>query len=317
MCMRPLGSTGLQVSEVGLGGVWFASLADAAKHAAVIRAAVDAGVNVVDTAPGYKDSEEVVGRALEEGLRSRVILSTKYYPYGEEDKVALSGDRMRASLERSLARLRTDHLDILHLHWVHSAEDVLAIASGELGEALHAEKKGGRVRHIAVSEASEMDGEHRMLEAAIPTGLFEVVMVTHNVLLQTAEKNVLPLARKHGTGVLVMMPFNQPMGKMGLINREFAAAGVKRLVEKGALPDRAPYNQAEVMDFLTEGTKMSLPQAALRFVLDRPEVSCVLIGTSSLTHLSENLSASSLPPLSPSVSAKARELFGSVVIQDK
>ena len=156
--MRPLGSTGLQVSEVGLGGVWFASLADAAKHAAVIRAAVDAGVNVVDTAPGYKDSEEVVGRALEEGLRSRVILSTKYYPYGEEDKVALSGDRMRASLERSLARLRTDHLDILHLHWVHSAEDVLAIASGELGEALHAEKNGGRVRHIAVSEASEMDG---------------------------------------------------------------------------------------------------------------------------------------------------------------
>jgi aryl-alcohol dehydrogenase-like predicted oxidoreductase len=317
MKKRPLGRTGLEVSEIGLGGVWFASLGDAPRHGAVIRAAIEAGVNVVDTAPGYKDSEQVVGRGLEGGLRSRVILSTKYYPYGDDGKVAQSGDRMRKSLERSLSRLGTGHLDILHLHWVHSAEDILAIASGELGDALRAERKAGRIRHIAVSEASEMDGEHRMLQAAIPTGLFEVVMVTHNVLLQTAEQSVFPLAARHGTGVLAMMPFNQPMGKMGLINREFAFAGVKRLMEKGALPDRPPYNQPGVMDFLAEGTRMTLPQAALRFVLDRPEVSCALVGTSSLAHLSENLAASSLPSLSPTVTARAHELFGSVTVQDK
>ena len=96
---------------------------------------------MVDTAPGYKDSEEVVGRALAGGLRSRVILSTKYYPYGEGDRLDLSGDRMSESLTRSLSRLGTDHVDILHLHWVHSPADILAIASSELASALRKERE--------------------------------------------------------------------------------------------------------------------------------------------------------------------------------
>lgn len=314
---RPLGRTGLRVAEIGLGGVWFAARDRMPDYARVIHRALDLGVDLIDTAPGYKDSEEVVGEALSGGRRERVILSSKYYPYRDDGKVNLSGEALARSLARSLTRLKCDYLDILHLHWVQKAGDVMAILDSDLARTLQRFKTMGHIRHIAISEASELDGDHAMLAAALPAGLFDVVMVTYNVFLQTAEREIFRLCRETDTGVLVMMPLNQPMGAMGLVSGEFAAASLRNMIKEGALPDAPPYTDPGLMDFLTAGSDLTLPQAAVRFCLDRPEPSCVLIGTSSVAHLEENLAAATAPPLSPAVHARARELFGRVSKQVK
>src|SRR5688572_23202146 len=253
-----LGRTGLAVSEIGMGGWVFGDAGAREGHQAVIRQAIERGVNFVDTAPGYKASEATIGEALAGGLRDKVILSSKYYPYGDGDKVNLDPKDLTGSVEASLERLKTDRLDILHLHWVHSAEDVRKIIGSGLGTALRKLQASGKVRCLAVSEASELDGEHAMLQWALPQRFFDVVMVAYNVLFQTAGRGVLELARQADAGVLVMMPLHQAAGGSGLVSREAADENVKRLVNEKLLPAEPPFTAPGALDFLTAGTKLNV-----------------------------------------------------------
>jgi len=312
MTSRPLGASGATVSAIGLGGVSFRSLTDAPSAIAVVHRAIDRGVTLLDTAPGYGDSETIFGQALEGGRRNRVILSTKYYPYGAGDKLNLSGESLAKSFAESLRRLKTDHVDLLHLHWVHSAADILAILNSDLGRTMQRFKSTGHIRHFAVSEASEIDGEHAMLRAALPAKFFASVMVTYNALFQNAEREVLPLARSTGTGVIVMMPLDQPTEGGGLISARHAAITLQRLRKEGILPDGDAASDATLLDFMTADSTLSLPQAALRFALDHPAVSSVLVGTANATHLDENLAVADAPPLAPAIHARLRELFGGI-----
>ncbi len=310
---RRLGRTGLDVTEIALGGYFFPKKGEAGTYAGVIDRALELGINLVDTAPGYKDSEQVIGDALRGGKRDKVILSSKYYPYGNEDKLNTAGAALRATIEKSLKRLRTDRLDILHLHWVHGADDIRALLDSEVAKALLDLRKEGKVLHFAVSEASELDGTHTMLEAALPARFFESVMVTYNILLPNAENRVLPLARETETGVLVMMPLNQPQGgRSGLISAANACENVEHLINEGALPDTPAYRDKGLFGFMSSLPGTSFPQAALRFVLDRPEVTAAVAGTASVRHLADNASVPGLPPLPPAVHSRLRELFGSI-----
>jgi len=317
MKKRPLGRTGIAVSEIGLGGVCFKSREGAADAARVIHRAIELGVNLIDTAPGYGDSEEIIGESLKGLNRGDLVLSSKYYPYGKDDRLNLSGESLARSTAASLKRLRTGHLDVLHLHWVHGPEDAEKIINSDLIRTAMRLKSLGSIRHIAISEASELDGEHKMLDIAVTSGVFEAVMTTYNVLLQTAERNVLPLAARHGVGVLVMMPLNQPMGGPGLATAEGARANVAALAREKLLSDDPEFSGPDPLGFLRAGTDLSLPQAAIRFALDRPEVSSVLVGTASVSHMEENLKTSGHPPLSPAVHARAKELFGGITRQVK
>ncbi len=317
MKTRRLGRTGLAVSEVGVGGWVFGDAAQRDRHQAVIRRALDAGINLVDTAPGYKASEETIGETLTGGLRDRVVLSSKYYPYGEGDKVNLDPGALTASVDRSLEKLKTDRLDILHLHWVHSAEDVRRMIGSSFGTALRRLQAAGKVRALAISEASELDGEHAMLQWTLPQRFFDVVMVAYNVLFQTADKGVLELARQADAGVLVMMPLNQATAGSGLVSKEAADENVKRLVNEKLLPDEPPYNAPGALDILNQGTKLNVPQAALRWVLDRKEISCALVGTTNPAHLDEALAAMDAPPLAQPVHDELRYRFGRIKKQIK
>jgi aryl-alcohol dehydrogenase-like predicted oxidoreductase len=311
MKTRTLGRTGLAVPELGLGGYSFRDHRDRTGQLAVVRQALELGITLIDTAAGYGASEETIGLALEGVARDRFLLSTKYYPYGEGDALETSPGPLNASVEQSLRRLRTDHLDLLHLHWVHGPEDVEQIIASPLAEALHQLQASGKVRHLAVSEASELDGTHTMLEYALPTGFFDSVMLTFNVFLQTAH-NLFQLARQAKAGVLVMMPLNQPAGGSGLTGTEGARENIRRLVAEGQLPEGRPYSESDVMDFLTRGTELSLPQAAIRFALDQPDVHSVLVGTSRVAHLEQARVASDAPPLPEATHRRAAELFGRI-----
>jgi aryl-alcohol dehydrogenase-like predicted oxidoreductase len=317
MNKRLLGRTGRNVSEIGLGGYCFKSREKAAEADRVIHRAVELGVNLIDTAPGYGDSEEVIGESLATLNRGDIVLSSKYYPYGGEDRLNLSGESLARSVASSLKRLRTGYLDILHLHWVHAPEDAANIINSDLIRTAQRLKSLGSIRHIAISEASELDGEHKMLEVAVPSGAFDVVMVTYNVFLQTAERNVLPLALTHGVGVLVMMPLNQPLGGPGLATAEGARANLDALAREKLLPNDPALSGPDPLGFLCAGTGLNLPQSAIQFALDRPEVSSVLVGTTSVKHLEENLAVTDHAPLSDEIHSRARSLFGSITRQVK
>jgi len=318
MKTRLLGRTRLPVPEIGVGGWVFRDASRRDAHVAVIRRAIELGVNLIDTAPGYDASEETVGIALEGVPRESVILSTKYYPYGEGDVLNLSGEAFARSLAQSLDRLKTGYVDIVHLHWVHTADDIRRILVSDLARVMRRMQSEGKIRYLAVSEATELDGDHTMLQTALPARFFDSVMVTHNVFLQNAALGVFPLAKQADAGILVMMPLNQPPTPgSGLVSRESAAENVRRLVAEGQLPAGKPYDDPAILDFLTAGTGASLPQAAIRFVLDSPAVTCTLVGTTNPAHLEQAVAASEMPPLASTVHTEARLLFGKINKQVK
>ena len=195
MRYRRLGRTGLQVSELSLGAARGAST-DPEGFKTTVHAVIDAGINLIDTAESYENgvSESVLGEALVG--RDDVLVETKYRPYDSHAPDANytgSPDRLVASVEGSLRRLRRDRIDILLGHGIRSLETLDRFMSDGCYEAMVKLREQGKVRFIGISELSEGDGTHQVLQRAVPSGAFDVVMLTLNFLLQTAADAVLPL----------------------------------------------------------------------------------------------------------------------------
>ena len=263
MLYRRLGRTGLNVSELGYGAARGAK-ADRQKFQAIVRAAVDAGVNFVDTAPGYEDGscEEALGVALR-GC-AHVIVETKYRPYdGWAPAAAYTGSpgALVASVEGSLRRLGRDRVDILLGHGIRTRASFDRFMSDGCFDAMLKLRDQGKVRFLGISELSEGDGTHEILQHAVPLGVFDVVMLTVNILLQTAVDAVLSSCRTHDVGTVVMMPLNQASKESGLVSVPAALECVRRHVAAGNLPNQAPYSEPTLFDFLQP---YSIPEAALR-----------------------------------------------------
>jgi predicted aldo/keto reductase-like oxidoreductase len=188
-----LGQTGLMVSRVGMGGIPL-TRPPLEEVIGFVNRALDLGVNFIDTALGYSDSEERIGIALE-GRREEVVLATK----------SGASDRQTAlkHLETSLGRLRTDYLDLWQFHGIMSMKEYEAIM-GPRGamEAAHDALDDGRVRHIGFSSHS--------LSAAlqlVATDSFETVQFPFNLISNEAADELVPLAKKHDVGFIAMKPF--------------------------------------------------------------------------------------------------------------
>ena len=310
MLYRQLGRTHLSVSELSFGAARGA-LRDRARFVETVKSALDAGVNFIDTAAGYDDgvSEETLGEALRG--RDEVLVETKYRPYtGWEPEAAYigSGEALTASSEESLRRLRRDRLDIFLGHGLRTLESLDRFLSDGCLDAMVRLREQGKVRFIGISELSEGDGTHEVLRRAVPTGAFDVVMLTLNVFLQTAAESVLPLCRQHGVGTVVMMPLNQASRDSGLVSVPAALECIRRHVAKGHLPARAPYTDASLLDFLRP---YPVPEAALRYVLAH-EVSTCCVGMASPERVQANLRAVEKPYLDAERLQHLRHLFGGI-----
>lgn len=309
---RRLGRTGLMVSELSYGAARGAT-ADPAKFIATVRAVVDAGINFIDTAESYDDgdSERVLGEALKG--RDEVLVETKYRPYdshAENANYTGSPERLIASAEASLRRLGRDRLDILLGHGIRSLETLDRFMNDGCYAAMVRLREQGKVRFIGISELSEGDGSHAVLRRGVPTGAFDVVMLTINFLLQTAVETVLPLCAEHDVGTVVMMPLNQASRESGLVSEPAALECIRRHVKAGHLPEEPPYTRGDLLEFLRP---YSVPEAALRYVLAH-EVSTCCVGMQSEARLRENLRAVEVGPAgSPYLDemrmSRLRELF--------
>jgi aryl-alcohol dehydrogenase-like predicted oxidoreductase len=189
--------TPLKVSRIALGtwaiGGWMWGGTDEAASVSAIRAALDHGITVIDTAPvyGFGRSEEIVGKALAEGgLRSRVLIATKVGLEWKDGNVFRNASRARIKreIEDSLRRLRTDHIDIYQVHW----PDPL-VAIEETAEAMGALFKQGKIRAIGVSNFS-VDQMQRFRRVAP----LHVLQPPYNLFERGIEAEVLPYCRENG-----------------------------------------------------------------------------------------------------------------------
>src|SRR5207248_28148 len=188
--------TSLEVPRIALGtwaiGGWMWGGTDEAESIATIRAAVEHGINLIDTAPvyGFGRSEEIVGKAIAEGhLRSRVLIATKTGLEWEGGKVFRNASRARIlqEVEDSLRRLRTDHIDVYQVHW----PDPL-VAIEETAEAMGTLLRQGKIRAIGVSNFSV--GQMERFRRIAP---LHVLQPPYNLFERGIEADILPYCRKN------------------------------------------------------------------------------------------------------------------------
>lgn len=310
MFTRRLGRTELEVSELSYGAARGASQ-DPKQFVATVRSCFDAGINLVDTAGGYDGgaSEKVLGEALR-GY-DHVLVETKYCPYESYAVGARyvgTPAALVGSAEESLRRLRRDHLDIFLGHGLRTLESLDQFMNDGCYAAMVRLREQGKVRYLGISELSEGDGSHQVLAKAVPTGAFDVVMLTINLFLQTAAESAIPLCVQHDVGTVVMMALNQSSGVSGLTSLDAARELVRRYRAAGQLPEEPPYTSPDLLDFLQP---YPIPEAAIRFVLAHPVSTCC-VGMRSTARLEQNLRALAPPYLDPARLARLRELFGRI-----
>jgi aryl-alcohol dehydrogenase-like predicted oxidoreductase len=277
---RTPGGAGIAVSEIALGTMMLGAMGnrDHDESAGMIHRALDAGVNLIDTADVYSrgESEAIVGKALK-GRRDDVVLATKFgLPMAEEVNQAGGSRRwIMREVEASLRRLDTSYIDLYQMHrpdWETDIEETLA--------ALTDLVRDGKIRAFG-SSTFPADLIVEAQWAAERRGLlrFRTEQPRYSVLTRIIERDVLPAAQRHGMGVLTYGPLSSGW----LSGRADPAAGHRAATAQRSFDMSLPANQrrAEVvagLAGLAAQAGISLPHLALGFVRAHPAVTAVLIG---------------------------------------
>lgn len=277
MRYRTLGRTGLAVSELSFGAVEIGmdyGIAAAGDHQRptdaeaerLLHRVLDLGINYIDTARAYGESEAVIGRVLA-GRRKDFVLCTKVLPLE-------SAQELEASVAESLRQLRTDHVDIL---MIHSAPQT-SIEQGATAEHLLRLKDRGWFRFLGAS----LYGEESAL-AAIEAGVFDCLQIAFSALDRRPEARVIPAAQAAGVGLVA-----------------------RSIVLKGALTHRYQYLPEplaalkEAVQSL-EAFGIPLPELAYRYALDRDVPETALVGTASIAELDAAIAYRAAGPLPANV----------------
>ena len=321
MNARVLGRTGLSVSEIGFGSWAIGGNAygnsygptDDAESKRAIRKAVELGCNFFDTADvyGHGHSEALLGEALRD-VRDQVIIATKVggnfynrdiHPLMRErigqtvgrslDEIAVgaplsvthdanfTGSYIRFAVERSLERLQTDRIDLLQLH----NPPINLISAMETYEPLEQLKREGKIRFYGVSVHPPEEGI-----AAVNATMPDTVQIVYNLARREAEDTFLATAKAANVGVIAREPLAN-----GFLAGRYAGDSVW---ERGDIRSRMPRPYVAQLAALgqrvrelAERSGVTAPQLALRFVLDRSEVACAIVGMKTEQQVTENLNS--------------------------
>ncbi|MGH8047241.1 MAG: aldo/keto reductase [Chthoniobacterales bacterium] len=298
MNYRPLGATGISVSEVGLGAwqlgnpVW--EMHDTGEALRIVQQALDDGCNFFDTAPGYGAgrSEELLGEALA-SHRDRVVLCSKFghTSDGESD---FSAAAVQPALEASMRRLRTDYLDVYLLH--NPPRELINGTAPEVCEELEKLKTEGKLRAYGVS----LDAREE-LELVLANTRSTAVEVLFNVFQQDALA-AFPQAHAQGVGLIAKVPLDS-----GWLSGKYRAGSRFNDIRERWSPEVIARRAALVEEFaalLPPG--LSVADAAIQYILAQSEISTVIPGAKTAEQARINLAASrgALPP------EIAREIHG-------
>jgi aryl-alcohol dehydrogenase-like predicted oxidoreductase len=274
---RQLANTDLRLTPVGIGTapigsgrdwpVWWGPQ-DQAESTAAIHRALDLGVNWIDTAPfyGWGRAEEIVGRALN-GRRDNVLLFTKCGTFPDESgsRMDLRPQSIRADVEASLHRLRTDRVDLLQVHDV-DAETPIEESWGEVQRLIGE----GKVRYGGISNHPP-----EAVERALAVGPVGALQYQYSLLYRSHERDILPLAERHGIGVLTWSPLAG-----GFLADDFDVD----TLDADDFRRRHPFAQLALeplhraLRVVGERHGRSAAQVALAWVLHRPAVAGAIVG---------------------------------------
>lgn len=296
MQYRTLGRTGVQVSTLALGAMNFGAIGRTTQDdvTALVDAALEAGVNVIDTADmyGLGESEEMVGRAVA-GRRDDIVLATKAgLPIGDERNHQGSSRRwLVTELENSLRRLGVDHVDLYQIHrWDPSTSD------DETLSALTDLQRAGKIRAFGSSTFPA----HRIVQAQWAArehhlGRYVTEQPSYSILQRGIEAHVLPVTQEYGLGVLAWSPLAS-----GWLSGAVRAGRPIATHRSALMPDRfdlgLPANQArldavERLAVVAEDAGLTMIQLALGFVTAHPGVTSAIIGPRTLEHLHAQVAA--------------------------
>jgi len=298
---RPLGASGIEASVVGLGawaiGGWLWGGADEQKSVEAIQAAIDAGINFIDTAPAYGMglSESVVGKALA-GRRGRVLIATKCGIVWHTDKgtpfVTQNGKTMhrylgpesiRYEVEQSLKRLDTDYIDLYQTHWQDETTPI-----EETMRTLLDLKREGKIRAIGVSNATV-----EQIEAYRRVGPVDSGQERYSMLDRNLENEYLPFALKNNIAVLAYSPMVLGLltGKVGP-DREFPADDLRHNHPRFSVESRKQIlAMLDKMRPIAEKHGLTLAQLVIAWTLSQPGLTHALVGARNPQQAEENAAA--------------------------
>lgn len=327
MKQKPLGNSGLQASVIGLGAwvlgggqVWGTDTEDRESIAA-IQAAVDLGINLIDTAPayGFGRSEQVLGRAIK-GRRDRVLLATKLGLWWDDQRGSffaefdgrrvhrsLRPDTIQIEIENSLRRLEVDCIDLYQTHWPSVPPDFTPIS--DTMAALLKLKQQGKIRAIGVCNVSvEEMKEHAELGAVSD-------QFRYSMLYRQPEQDILPFCARNNLATLTYMSLEQ-----GLLTGK---VGMDRVFQPGEFRSNAawnpwylPANRRRILDLLASWSDLtakyncSLAQLTLAWTSAQPGVTHVLAGGRTPAQVTENARAADLQIQSEDLARIRRDVVG-------
>jgi aryl-alcohol dehydrogenase-like predicted oxidoreductase len=298
MGYRTLGHTGVRVSPLCLGAMMFGAWGnpDHGDSIRIIHAALDAGINFVDTADVYSsgESEEIVGKALA-GRREEVVLATKFHATMGEDPNRRGNSRrwIFQEVEHSLKRLKTDWIDLYQVHRPEPETDI-AETLGALSDLVHQ----GKIRYLGSSTFPPS----RVVEAqwtARERGLerFVCEQPPYSLLVRGVEDDLLPTAARHGMGVIPWSPLAGGWLSGGWRKGQEPPASTRARRLPARYDLELPENQrkldaADALAQVAEEAGISLIHLALAFVIRHPAVTAAIIGPRTLEQLESQLGAS-------------------------
>jgi aryl-alcohol dehydrogenase-like predicted oxidoreductase len=283
---RQLGNTDMHVTRLGVGLSEIGSGVSEETASDVLNTALDAGINFLDTAECYNQSEELVGRAVSH-RRSEFFLATKTgHVSGGYDGQEWTAKTVRDSIDRSLKRMKTDYVDLMQLH--SCSVDILE--KGEVTQVLQEAKQAGKTRYIGYS------GDNAPVLWAVESGLFDTLQTSFNLVDQKARVELFEKAKAKGMGIIVKRP---------IANGAWGAKSSPSGYAQGY------FERSQKM--LALGELLEAPDdrilLALGFTLAHDEVDVAIVGTKTPAYIQRNMEMLGELPISETVVAEFHKRF--------
>ena len=293
-----LGNTGLKVSRLGAGLVEIGNqltFGEVDQAAQVLNTALDNGITFFDTAECYGISEELIGRTVAHRRHEFVLATKAGHVAGGYSGTPWTGKTVADSIDRSLKRMKTDHLDLVQLH----AYDLTAPAPDDVVEALFRARDDGKTRFVGYSA----DNEHG--ERAVESGLYDTIQTVFSVADQKARKRLFGLAEDRGMGVIIKRP---------IANASWGATSRPPIYDEDGVADELVIRARAMSDLgPIPGAPDDRIALSLGFVLAHPEVDTAIVGTRNPAHMKSNIEKTETElPIPLEVVAEIRRRFDEI-----
>ena len=317
---RILGKTGLEVSLMSFGtggpsGFGGAEGSEREERRKVVRRCLELGINFFDTSAHYGGSEEILGWALEGVPRDSYYLATKWAATtwwspggvgGEDGPLHEDPQALAEGVDASLKRLQTDHIDVMFFHGLRPKHyDVVVERFYPVMLKL---REAGKIRFLGVSGRYIVDPSHETVTIAMKKHpeYWDAVMLKYGILNQYAAREALPLAMKHGIGVINMSAVRSKLSNQDQLKTLIADWKDRSIISGDSVPDDDP------LGWLVHDEVESVISAGYKFGADHEAIATVLSGTTNLSHLEANVRVMEKPVSPPKDKKRLQELFGHI-----